>query len=344
MEKIRLGIVGCGGMGKGSHITSFKKLNGVICDISAVCDIIPERAEQAAKLIGAPFHTTDYKELPEHLDPVLIALPHELHFEAGMYFISQHKHVLMEKPLCINENECIKLINAAEKENITLMCGYPVRYWPAIQMMKKFVDEKTYGDVVQMSIWTEQYTHMESEWGNTAKGLGGGQLFSHGCHYIDILLWFLGKPVSGIHIGSRVGTPWLEKEGTSNVVMTFENGAMAYHFGTWGARGTKHGYSFQIHLTDGFLEYNLAEQKLYFINHNGTEDPKDNIWDFTENEQDGHLAHYETEHFIDCIINNKEPLTNPRDALQGLRVIWKLYDAEEQNKIADLSGLGLITE
>lgn len=59
-------------------------------------------------------------------------------------------------------------------------------------------------------------------------------------------------------------------------------------------------------------------------------------------EQDGHLAHYETEHFIDCIINNKEPLTNARDALQGLRVIWKLYEAEEQNEIADLRGLGLI--
>ena len=102
MEIIRLGIVGCGGMGTRSHIASFKKLNGRVCNISAVCDIVPERAEQAAKLIGAPFYTTDYKELPEHLDAVLIALPHELHFEAGMFFISHHKHVLMEKPLCIS--------------------------------------------------------------------------------------------------------------------------------------------------------------------------------------------------------------------------------------------------
>lgn len=341
MKKLRLGLVGCGGMGKGSHSTSLKSLNGKICDVSATCDIIPERAEQAAKNIGAPFYTTDYRELPEHVDAVLIALPHELHFEAGMYFIAHHKHVLMEKPLCVSEDECLKLIEAAEKENITLMCAYPVPYWPAIQMMKKLVDEKTYGDVVQMSIWTEQYTRPESEWGNTAKGLGGGQLFSHGCHYIDLLLWFLGNPVSGVHVGNRIGTPWLEKEGTSNVIMTFESGAMAYHFGTWGARGTRHGYSFQIHLTDGFLEYNLQERKLYYMKHYGTENPEDKVWDFTESEEDSHLTHHEIRHFIDCVINNKEPLTNPRRALQGLRVIWKLYEAEEQNKIADLRGLGL---
>jgi len=50
---------------------------------------------------------------------------------------------------------------------------------------------------------------------------------------------------------------------------------------------------------------------------------------------------YEISHFVDCCRTGKEPLTSGRKALQSLRVIWELYDAERNNRIADLRGLGL---
>jgi predicted dehydrogenase len=49
----------------------------------------------------------------------------------------------------------------------------------------------------------------------------------------------------------------------------------------------------------------------------------------------------EINHFVDCVINGKTPLTSGRTALEGLRLIWKLYDAEKNNTVADLRGLGL---
>ena len=114
-----------------------------------------------------------------------------------------------------------------------------------------------------MSIWTEQLTQFGPDhWRSSAKNLGGGEFMSHGCHYVDILLWFLGRPVRGVHLGTNFGTPWMEKDGTSNAVIEFEGGQLGYHFGTWGARGTKLGYSFQAHCTEGMLEIDFQSGKL----------------------------------------------------------------------------------
>ena len=95
--------------------------------------------------------------------------------------------------------------------------------------------------------------------------LGGGQLFSHGCHYIDILLAWMGQPVSGTHLGTNFGTPWMEGEGTSNVSLKFANGALGYHFGTWGAKGTRLRYSFHAHCTGACWKGRSARGDCYFI-------------------------------------------------------------------------------
>jgi predicted dehydrogenase len=344
LSKIRMGIIGCGGMA-GSHQNAYSDLMDVM-EITATCDIIPERAEKAAKNVGAEHAVTDYRDMADYVDAVLIALPHDLHFECGMFFLNAGKHVLMEKPMCNTEEECIKLIETAEQKELVLMTAYPVRYWPIIMKMKELVDSKTYGEAFQMSIWTEQLTkYHEGHWALSAKRLGGGQFFSHGCHYVDLLLWFLGKPVRGVHVGTNFGTPWMEKEGTSNAVIEFENGALGYHFGTWGARGTRLGYSFHIHCTEGMLEYNKAEGKLYLHSQMRPEQANMDTESKTKVlmvEDDGSKkTQYEIRHFLDCIKNKTKPLTDGPSSLQGLRVIWRLYEAEQQNTIADLSGLGL---
>jgi predicted dehydrogenase len=216
MEKIRMGLIGCGKMMR-SHAQSVDKCTEQL-SITAVCDVVRENAEAMAAGLNNPLVFTDYREMVDHVDAVLIALPHDLHYECGMFFARHKKHILIEKPLCNTEKECLRLIETCEEEGVTLMCAYPVRYWPGIMKMKEMIDSGDYGKVIMMSVWTEQLTRNPSEthWGRTAR-LGGGQLFSHGCHYIDLLLWFLGKPVYGTHVGTSVGTEWLLEEGTSAV-------------------------------------------------------------------------------------------------------------------------------
>lgn len=344
MQKIRLGIIGCGNI-TNSHVKGITEIDNRV-EITAVCDIDLKRAANAAAHVDAKIILSDYKEMANHVDAVLIALPHDLHFESGMFFLQKGKHVLMEKPLCNTEGECINLIETAEHEKKILMVAYPVRYWPVIKKMKEIVDSKTYGDVFQMSIWTEQYTkYPEGHWSLSAKRLGGGQFFSHGCHYVDLLLWFLGKPVKGMHLGTNYGTPWMEKEGTSNATLQFKSGAIGYHFGTWGARGTRLGYSIHIHCTKGMLEYSLSDGKLFFhseiAHEKGNMDTSSCTQVLMEDTDTTKRTQYETLHFLNCIINKTKPLTDGPSSLQGLRTIWRMYEAEKNNTIADLKGLAL---
>ena len=345
MAEFRLGIIGCGGMGA-SHQQGLKEIEDKV-KVTCTCDIIEERAKEAAENLGAEHYVTDYKDMLDYVDGVLVVLPHELHYEVGMFFIRRKKHVLMEKPMCVTEYQCKSLIEAAEEYGVTLMTAYPVRYWPAIRKLKELIDSGEYGDLFQMSIWTEQYTNNLENKGraDTIKNLGGGQLFSHGCHYIDILLWFMGRPVSGTHMGTNFGTPWMEREGTSNVIIQFENGAMGYHMGTWGARGTQHKYCFQLHTTKGMLEYSTSHNNvlLYRNLQSDVDSIEENngievLW---EGDKFSKQTQFEIGHFVDCVQTGKKPLTDGYGSLQGLRVIWKLYEAEENGKLADLRGLGL---
>ena len=352
MEKIRLGLIGCGGM-MAQHVQGVLMVDTV--EIVATCDIVEERAKTVADALGGKAKTfTNYVDMVDMVDAVMIALPHDLHFECGMFFAMNDKHILMEKPLCNSERECEILIEECEKRNLKLMCAYPVRFWPGIRKLKELIDSGEYGEIIQMSVWTEQLTGINVKyddltqnqvWTNTSR-LGGGQLFSHGCHYVDIILWFLGEPISGAHMGTRNGTPWMIEEGTSALVMKFEGGAVAYHGATWGARGTRLGYDFQIQTEKGMLEYEHKSGEVRLYNRNKVHNPGQSetqayeiLW-----KREGVRSketQYEIAHFADCVLNDKTPITNGRSALQGLRVIWALYNAEKNNTLADLRGLGI---
>lgn len=342
MEKIRFGLIGCGGMMK-NHAAAINKLQDEL-EITAVCDVVLERAQSVAEVLNDPYVTTDYTTMLPYVDAVLVVLPHDLHFECGMFFAENNKHILMEKPLCNTEEECIRLMETCEEHQVVLMCAYPVRYWPGIIKLKELIDSGEYGKVIMMSVWTEQLTNKPG-WHNTGR-IGGGQFFSHGCHYVDLLLWFLGKPVKGMHFGTRVGTPWLLREGTSAAVIQFENGALGYHGATWGARGTRLGYDFQIQTEKGMLEYDRTSGEVRLYDKNKAHDP--GVAENTEctvlyRDTDSHSkqTQHEILHFIDCIRTGKKPMTDAHGALQGLRIIWKMYDAEQHNVVADLRGLGL---
>jgi len=356
---IRVGLIGCGNMAHG-HAELFSAV-GDRARIVAAVDVDETRAAKVAELAGGAEAATDYRDVLDKIDAALLVLPHHLHHAVAKDCLEAGKHVLVEKPLANTEEECLDLIETSQRCGRVLMVAYPLRYWPIILELKKLIDEKTYGDLFHMAIWTEQYTRLGPDhWMSDAGTLGGGQLFSHGCHYIDLLLWFLGEPVQGLHMGSNFGTEWMEKEGTSNIVMKFESGAMGYHFGTWGARGSKLRYSIHMHCTGGMLEAKLKDGPPQLILHRlpGTDawppartTPADHEYRrrhgskqtllFKTDLINSKQTDKEMSHFLDCIEQGRKPETGAEGSLQGLRVIWGLYEAEQKGVIADLRGLGL---
>lgn len=120
----------------------------------------------------------------------------------------------------------------------------------------------------------------------------------------------------------------------------FASGAVAYHGATWGARGTRQGYDFQIHTEKGLLDYDHHAGRITFYSNEAVHNPgspsrstQEILWDQGGGEK---LPQNEINHFADCVLHGKTPITNGRAALESLRVIWKLYDAEKHNAVADL--------
>ena len=136
------------------------------------------------------------------------------------------------------------------------------------------------------------------------------------------------------------------REGTSEAIFQFESGAVGYHGATRGARGTRLGYDFQVHTEKGLLDYDhidgvikLYDASVEHVPGLAEQRVSKEIW-----RRDGNLSketQHEIKHFADCIINGKKPLTDAKSALEGLRIIWKMYEAEKSGTIADLRGLGL---
>ncbi len=331
MHVVRLGIIGCGTMA-GVHL---RDLSGTRrAKLLAAADVVEARARAVAEAAGAELAVTDYRRMLDAVDAVIVALPHHLHHRAGLDALAAGKHVLMEKPLAVTETECRELIAAARSAGRTLMVGYCMRFDPLVRKFKELLAAGACGEVFQLSIWTEQFTDTRrGDWMGSAEALGGGQLFSHGCHYIDLLLWLLGRPVRGWHLGTNFGTPWMELEGTSHVAIEFADGPVGYHFGTWGAKGSRLRYSFHAHGTEGMLE--LAYHAGRILAH--TPDGEELLFEGAA----GKATAAELEHFLDCVATGAEPLTDGPGSLQGLRVIWRLYEAEKRGAVADLRGLGL---
>lgn len=344
--KIRVGIVGCGGMAK-NHAGRLEKVLEQI-EVSALVDLVPERAQAVADLLpGTPRVATDYREILDAVDALLLVLPHHLHSSVTLDCLAAGKHVLVEKPMANSEKECQEMIDAAEKSGCVLMVAYCMRFHPLVREMRRRIMEKTHGDIFGMSIWTEQYTHPpEGHWIRSAATLGGGQLFSHGCHYIDLLLWMLGRPLRGSHLGTNRGTPWMEREGTSHVTIEFEEGILGYHGATWGARGTRLGCSFHAHCTEGMLEARIDTGELILHHNADAHIPGQAAEQKSEvllRAPQAKATEEEMFHFLECIRTGAKPLTDPVSSLEGLRVIWELYRAEEEHRLADLKGLGLGT-
>ena len=137
----------------------------------------------------------------------------------------------------------------------------------------------------------------------------------------------------------------MEREGTSNVCLEFEGGILGYHFGTWGARGTRLGYSFHAHCEKGMVELHLRTGRVVYLGDvekhvPGEHDPGQREIVLME-EKHAKPTEVEMAHFVDCIETGRKPLTDPVSSLEGLKVIWKLYEAEERDTVADLRGLGL---
>lgn len=319
VSKIRTAVVGLN-MGLG-HVHAFSR--GERADLRWVVDLDEEKAAKVAEEFGCSY-TTDWTTVLDDIDAVSICTPHHLHAPMAMQAIEAGKHVLIEKPLANSEEDCLRIIRAADEKNVRLMLAYVVRYLPSIRKLKEVIDSGKFGAPIDAECWVQgRLNPMPGSWFSSIDTLGGGVLFSHGCHYVDILLYLFGDPARVAHFGTRIGTEWLEGEGTSHGLIEFDSGVVAHIATSWGMKASNPPARYQIHTTEGMLVLATDMWTVEWV----TKDGSETIFERPESATTPHHSiSYEIEHFLDAVTSGTRPETDGIDALRSHRTIWAMYE------------------
>ncbi|MDD6263254.1 MAG: Gfo/Idh/MocA family oxidoreductase [Clostridiales bacterium] len=194
MENFRTAVIGCGGIANGKHLPSLKAISGV--ELIAFCDLIPERAEKAAKEYGVEGARvyTDYRELLEKEKPdvVHVCTPNRAHCEISCAAMEAGCHVLCEKPMAICAADARKMLETSRRTGKTLSIGYQSRYRADSQYLKAECEKGALGEIYYAKAHAVRRRAVPT-WGVFLNEYeqGGGPLIDIGTHALDLTLWMM---------------------------------------------------------------------------------------------------------------------------------------------------------
>lgn len=230
MERIKLGLVGCGAITQIWYGPIFKFLESG--RITAMMDTNKDALERANARYGSTQLFTDYdKFLTEaDIDAVIVASPNQTHRDYTVKAAEAKKHVFCEKPMARTLEECDDMIEACKRNGVHLMIGVMKRFNPCFQLAKEIIDTGEMGDVFQFYVEWECYTPRfpAAEWSSTLDTNLGGHLQNHGPHSVDLAIWYLGdvESVSGC---IDIIQDRLEVEDVAWCLLRHKSGAVSIH-------------------------------------------------------------------------------------------------------------------
>ena len=214
---LNFAIVGFGGLGK-SHFKNVEAVTNAVGNIKlvALCDVDKGAFEKftatnissdnSAVDLSAYKLYTDPETLFENekLDFIITALPTYLHETIAVMAMKHKIHVFSEKPMAISHDKAQNMIDVAKENNVKLMIGQCLRFHPAYNKLKEFIDNKTYGNVVRAEFTRLSKTPDWSweDWMLDEEKSGSAILDLH-VHDVDFINWAFGKPVSITSYGTH---------------------------------------------------------------------------------------------------------------------------------------------
>ncbi len=228
MNKVRLGIIGMGNIGK--HHADYLRAGKVNrCELVAVCATSADKLDKYAPL---KIYDDGEKLIKSGiLDAVLIATPHYQHTTLGIKALENGLHLMVEKPISAHKADAERLIAAHQKRKQLVFGGmFQLRVEPRYTKIRKLIENGDLGEIVRVN-WiitdwyrTEAY-YSSSGWRATWKGEGGGVLLNQCLHNLDILQWLCGMParVRGFCQLGRYHN--IEVEDNVTAYMEYANGA-----------------------------------------------------------------------------------------------------------------------
>lgn len=222
MKKIRWGIAGPGGI---ANKFAVAVKNVPSAELVAVASTNKARAKAFAEKHDIPHAFCGYDSLShfDEVDAVYIATPHSNHKEVAELFLNAGKHVLCEKPICVNARQAQELKKCAERNGVFLMEALWTRFLPAIKEAQNIVNRGDIGEV--LGIKADFCYVAERNVDRLFKNeLAGGSLLDLGVYGLHFAAIFLGNsPEKIIALADTDGGVDLH----TNILLKYKNGAIA---------------------------------------------------------------------------------------------------------------------
>ena len=219
-QKAVMGIIGAGNF---TISTVIPALNAAKANLKSIASARGLSASIMAKKGSISTATSDYKSIlnDDEIDTVLITTRHNQHASMTLEALTHGKHVFVEKPLCLNENELQDIVDASSKHSRQVVVGFNRRFAPLAISMKSMAGEGPKNIVATMNagfipsnVWVQDLE------------IGGGRVIGEACHFIDLCTYLIGSPVVSVCMNS-LGTNPMENTDNATILLKYEDGSNA---------------------------------------------------------------------------------------------------------------------
>lgn len=322
-KMFNVGVIGCGYWGP-NLIRNFMQINE--SNVSLVSDLDEKRLSHVKTNYYTIQTTTNYKDIIENpdIDIIAIATPVWLHHKMGIEALNAGKHVFIEKPLASSIKEAEELVNLAEKQNKKLMVGHTFLYTSAVRKMKEVVDSGELGEIYYINTQRLNLGLFQQDI-NVVWDLAP--------HDISIILYLLGaEPDSVQFVGASHINPQIED--VALLTMKFANDVIAFVQSSW--LDPDKVRKITVVGSKKMMVYDDVEpaEKIRIYD-KGIEKPEhyDTYAEFPYSYKYGDTLiprlggseplREELSHFLNCIANDKKPLSDGYNGLQVVKILEK---------------------
>jgi len=353
MEKLKIGIVGCGGIANNKHLPAIKK-NGNF-EVVAFCDIERSKAEDAKNKFGTEDARvyTDYNELvKEELAAVYVLTPNKSHADISIAAMKAGKHVMCEKPMAKSYADAKRMLDTAKETGKLLTIAYQNRYRSDSTYLKRACEHGDLGDIYYAKAHAVRRRAVPT-WGVflNEEEQGGGPLIDIGTHALDLTLWMMNnyEPVSVTGSVYRKLADQTEQgnafgewdpaqftvEDSAFGFIKMKNGATIHLEASWALNtlevdeaktslcGTKAGADMKDGLRINRVQYNKQCVEKPEMNNGG-------VAFFDGNEEQA--PDVEQKIFYNAIVHGKELTVKPEQAIVVTRILEAIYESAKTGR------------
>lgn len=191
-----IAVIGCGAIARSAHVPALAQHADVL-ERAILVDQDQGRADALAREFGVPATATDYRDVLTKVAGAVIALPHHLHFPVALDCVRAGVHVLCEKPLAASAAEAAQLVAAAKRARVGLAVNHSRRLFPSCAAVQELLQRGAIGPVrfIEYSDGFEYDWPCASGFAFGLKSGGKGVLFDIGAHVLDMICWWLQRPL-----------------------------------------------------------------------------------------------------------------------------------------------------